>query len=123
MRSRIRFAPDNNNKTTTNRSLPASLAALTSLQYLFLGSNKLRGPVFASLFGLPKLEIALLDNNRFSGHVAFPRIPRGDVSDETPPKLGSLDLSNNMLTGTLPAGLGRFTQLRHLAFSNNSLRL
>ncbi|KAL2611794.1 hypothetical protein R1flu_023486 [Riccia fluitans] len=82
-----------------------------NLESLQLTSNKLTGPIPATLGRLKKLQTLYLGQNRFTGSI--------------PPEIGNLlslknlNLGSNSLTGSIPAWLGRLSELQSLDLSNN----
>ena len=89
------YLPQNN----LNGTVPASLAALTSLQTLNVSTNSLRGPI-PSLSALTALQSVSLEENTLSGTIP----PLGALVN-----LVGFDVSDNQLTGAIPAltGLGK----------------
>ncbi|KAL4303940.1 hypothetical protein GQ457_10G020580 [Hibiscus cannabinus] len=75
--------------------LPESIGGMTSLQILNLSDNALAGKVPRNLTALQNLTVASLRGNYFSGEV-----PSGFDSVEV------LDLSSNLLNGSLPLDFG-----------------
>lgn len=73
---------------------PREILKLTNLRSLSLGDNKFSGPLPASFIDLRYLRILRLGSNQFTG-----KIP----SFEDMHLLDTLDLSGNVLTGTIPA--------------------
>ncbi|XP_042488678.1 probable LRR receptor-like serine/threonine-protein kinase At4g37250 [Macadamia integrifolia] len=73
-------------------SLPESVAGLKSLEFLNLSGNALSGLIPDNLTTLPNLTVLSLSNNYFSGGV-----PSGFQALEV------LDLSSNLIDGSLPA--------------------
>ncbi|KAK8966139.1 hypothetical protein KSP40_PGU004310 [Platanthera guangdongensis] len=91
----------------TLRFLSASLNSLSGLLYLDspalefvdLSYNGFSGAFPLSIFALPRLSSIFLSHNNFSGDVSLP------FSSEPTPRWAVVDVSHNMLTGELPAGL------------------
>ncbi|KAJ4968423.1 hypothetical protein NE237_015124 [Protea cynaroides] len=93
--------------------LPASLSYCSRLFVLRLRGNGFNGSIPQSLFNLGLSEIDLSQNG-FHGS-----IPPG--SSKLFYSLQTLDLSNNKLTGDIPAEIGLFSNLRYLNLSWNNL--
>ncbi|KAJ6754781.1 hypothetical protein OIU79_027407 [Salix purpurea] len=89
--------------------LPGSIGALKSLQLLNLSDNALAGKVPGYLTALQNLTVLSLRTNYFSGYV-----PSGFNSVEV------LDLSSNLLNGSLPLNFGG-DNLHYLNLSYNKL--
>ncbi|KAF9665985.1 hypothetical protein SADUNF_Sadunf16G0181900 [Salix dunnii] len=89
--------------------LPGSIGALKSLQLLNLSDNALVGKVPGYLTALQNLTVLSLRTNYFSGYV-----PSGFNSVEV------LDLSSNLLNGSLPLNFGG-DNLHYLNLSYNKL--
>jgi len=108
---------------------PSEIMSLTNLEYLSLANNRLTGTLPSNLSTLEHLEVLVLSNNEFMGGldvaVFSARMRMVDLSENNidgpiPSTflLGmsqnnwiDVDLSNNLLTGTVPASLGRFNRL------------
>lgn len=90
-------------------SLPESVGALASLQLLNLSHNALAGKVPENLTALQNLSVVSLKGNYLSGN-----IPSGFDSVEV------LDLSSNLLNGSLPLDLGG-GHLNYLNLSYNKI--
>jgi Leucine-rich repeat (LRR) protein len=110
------------------------LARLSNLQFLNLISNQFSGPIPPGLASLTKLTVLFLSNNQFSGPIpsqltALSEMGQFDVSlnqltgpfpdISNWPKIRMLQMSQNKLSGSLPANLGQFTQLTNLSIDNN----
>ncbi|XP_021650590.2 LOW QUALITY PROTEIN: receptor protein kinase-like protein At4g34220 [Hevea brasiliensis] len=89
--------------------LPESIGGMRSLQCLNLSDNALAGKVPKNLTTLQNLTVLSLRTNHFSGYV-----PSGFNSVEV------LDLSSNLLNGSLPLDFGG-DNLRYLNLSCNNL--
>ena len=121
-------------------ALPASLGNLTRLRVLNAANNRLEGAIPPSLTRAPSLTSVSLARNRLTGAIPggpWPStlasldasdnrlagsIPPGLV-DGAPPKLVSLLLQNNALTGWIPSELGGWTMLVTLRLQGNALYL
>ncbi|XP_042507992.1 probable LRR receptor-like serine/threonine-protein kinase At4g37250 [Macadamia integrifolia] len=90
-------------------SLPEFVGGLNSLQLLNLSDNALGGKIPDNLTTLPNLTVLSLSSNYFSGGV-----PSGFETLEV------LDLSSNLINGSLPADFGG-DKLRYLNLSYNRL--
>jgi hypothetical protein len=93
-----------------NGALPDQVGQLRSLRALNLAGNALSGPIPANLTLLPNLTAVSLANNFFSG-----ALPVGGF-----PALQVLDVSSNLLNGTLPPDFGG-AALRYVNLSSNRL--
>ncbi|CAL0308315.1 unnamed protein product [Lupinus luteus] len=101
-----------NNKFTG--SIPQSLGELISLTYLSISNNKLVGNIPLSLVSCTKLSVIRLEGNRFNGSIPEGLFGLG---------LEKIDLSNNDLTGSIPAGSNRLLEtLTDLDLSKNHLQ-
>ncbi|PON88133.1 Tyrosine-protein kinase [Trema orientale] len=89
--------------------LPDYISGLRSLQLLNLSDNAFAGKVPANLTSLQNLTVVSLKSNYFSGDVP------GGFS-----KVQVLDLSSNLLNGTLPLDFGG-ENLRYLNLSYNKI--
>ena len=90
--------------------LPEQVGQLRSLRALNLAGNALSGAVPQNLTLLPNLTAVSLANNFFSG-----ALPRGGF-----PALQILDVSANLLNGTLPSDFGG-AALRYVNLSSNRI--
>jgi len=107
---------------------PSELLALTSLEYLSLAENRITGTLPGNLSGLNNLEVLVLKDNEFMGGLDNANFPASlkmiDLSGNNldgPVPLNflenlhsyelDLDLSDNLLTGTVPSTLERFGKL------------
>ncbi|XP_027174214.1 MDIS1-interacting receptor like kinase 2-like [Coffea eugenioides] len=79
-------------------SIPSEIGNLKNLEYLFLGSNRLTGQIPPTLGNLSALVNLNLSSNQISGS-----IPLGLVNLPSP---AILDLSSNQLTGPIPTQFG-----------------
>ena len=119
--------------------MPESVGQLSQLIMFNVSHNQIQGPLPHELSSLENLQTLDLSFNHLN-LISFPQwlaeLPslsriycarcgiQGEIPDflqATPSPIQELDLSSNHLTGSLPAWLGRLTQLYKLNFSRNSL--
>ncbi|KAL9237866.1 hypothetical protein vseg_012363 [Gypsophila vaccaria] len=118
--------------------MPVSLGGLKSVQFLSLSNNKLTGNLPASLTSCTQLKTLQLRNNLLngsiteelfsmaleeldlSGNMLSGSIPSG--SSRAFDSLIVLDMSRNGLTGDIPPEMGLFSKLEYLNLSWNSLQ-
>jgi RHS repeat-associated protein len=91
-------------------SIPTSIGNLTQLLVLGLNVNSLSGQIPTGVGTLSKLQTLNLSTNQLTG-------PVPSLSGLT--NLTAIDLSNNKLSGSLPAELGNLTKLTSLILNNN----
>ncbi|HPS79371.1 MAG TPA: leucine-rich repeat domain-containing protein, partial [Thermoanaerobaculaceae bacterium] len=94
-------------------TIPASLATLSSLQYLNLRNNHLTGSIPVELGNLTNLNYLYLYDNQLTGSIP---VELGDLTN-----LYELLLRNNQLTGSIPVELGNLTNLYCLYLDSNQL--
>ncbi|EEE60355.1 hypothetical protein OsJ_13474 [Oryza sativa Japonica Group] len=93
--------------------IPDSLASSPSLNMLILSRNNLSGQIPAKLFSnSSKLTIACLGNNRLVGQIP------SDIGNSLP-KLQILKFQNSKFEGQIPTSLSNATNLIQLDLSNN----
>lgn len=93
--------------------IPESMGRCESLRRIRMGENYLNGSIPDGLFGLPNLaQVELQDNYLVGG---FP-VARDSVAVS----LGQITLSNNRLSGRLPASIGDFSGVQKLLLNGNS---
>ncbi|XP_057542116.1 leucine-rich repeat receptor-like serine/threonine-protein kinase BAM1 [Amaranthus tricolor] len=92
--------------------IPDSLGSCKSLARIRMGENFLNGSIPKGLFGLPKLTQVELQDNLLNGD--FP-----ETDDSVAVNLGQISLSNNQLTGKLPASIGNFSGVQKLLLDGN----
>ena len=94
-------------------SIPESLGKCKALSRIRLGENYLNGSIPEGLLELPNLTQVELQDNLLSG--GFPAVAGTGASN-----LGAITLSNNQLTGALPASIGNFSGLQKLLLDQNA---
>ncbi|PON98793.1 hypothetical protein TorRG33x02_054080, partial [Trema orientale] len=94
--------------------IPSSLANLTSLTELVLMLNNLEGGIPPSLGELKSLEVMVLSQNILTGPIPKEVIGLSSLSQ-------ALNLSGNLLTGSLDTDVGKLVNLGYLDISNNRL--
>ncbi|XVE82846.1 hypothetical protein DITRI_Ditri16bG0038600 [Diplodiscus trichospermus] len=105
--TQLRFLDLSNN--LISGVIPEAIGGLQNLQTLNLSDNALAGTLPAALTTIPNLTAVSLKNNYFSGN-----LPAGFQSVQV------LDLSSNLLDGSLPPNFGG-NNLRYLNVSYNRL--
>ncbi|CAO2816057.1 unnamed protein product [Amaranthus hypochondriacus] len=98
-------------------SLPESMADCASLQVIDFRQNMLSGDLPQWIFKVALQEI-LLSENKLGGAMDDSLASAEEVSYQS---LQALDLSHNVLTGTIPSKLSAFTNLQYLNLSTNAL--
>nr|GLL41022.1 probable LRR receptor-like serine/threonine-protein kinase At4g36180 [Ipomoea trifida] len=93
-------------------TIPANLSSCSKLETLDLSTNYLTGKIAGELFSLKMLRSLNLQHNMFSGEISTPMVAYS---------LESLDLSYNLLNGSIPKDIGNFYNLSYLNLSMNSL--
>ncbi|GAB2299128.1 hypothetical protein Dimus_033200 [Dionaea muscipula] len=113
-------------------TIPSDIASCSRLQYLYLQDNSFSGEIPAALFGLSNLIRLDLADNEFSGGIPeeFNRLTNlaalylqnnkltGKIPDLNVPGLHLFNVSNNLLTGSIPK---RLSGLPPSSFEGNSL--
>ena len=118
-------------------AVPAELADLTALRYLWLSRNQLTGTIPPELGGLPAMISLLLNENQLTGSIPTELgnltaleslwLHSNQLSGPVPSQLAQLSnlekltLSSNALTGEIPSGLGSLSNLEILWLSHNQL--
>lgn len=92
--------------------IPESLGNCQSLSRVRMGENFLNGSIPKGLLGLPKLTQVELQDNLLTGD--FP-----ETHESVAVNLGQISLSNNQLTGALPASIGNFSGVQKLLLDGN----
>ncbi|KAL4611754.1 hypothetical protein ACB092_08G148300 [Castanea dentata] len=93
--------------------LPNHVSGLNLLIDLSLSSNFLNGTLPSWLFSLSSLVTLYLDHNQFIGEI-------GEFKYNN--SLVILDLSYNMLQGSIPSSISRLVNLSYLSLSSNNLQ-
>ncbi|XP_026432819.1 probable LRR receptor-like serine/threonine-protein kinase At3g47570 [Papaver somniferum] len=91
--------------------IPSSFGNLTRLIQLYLFENNLTVLLPSSFENCKSLQVLHLQTNRLSGSI--PRLPYFSII--------SLDLSNNLFTGTLPMEVGKLENIMELYVDRNKL--
>ncbi|KAG4154040.1 hypothetical protein ERO13_D03G032800v2 [Gossypium hirsutum] len=92
--------------------IPESLGKCESLSRIRMGENYLNGSIPKGLLGLPQLTQVELQDNYLTGE-----FPVTDSSISV--NLGQISLSNNQLSGALPASVGNFSGVQKLLLDGN----
>lgn len=92
--------------------LPEDLGRCATLSRVRLGQNYLSGSIPNGFLYLPQLSLLELQNNYLTGQLEQDR-------SKLPTKLSQLNLSNNRLSGSLPASIGNFSSLNILLLNGN----
>ncbi|XAR52857.1 Non-specific serine/threonine protein kinase [Bertholletia excelsa] len=92
--------------------LPEDLGKCDTLSRVRLGQNYLSGKIPNGFLYLPELSLMELQNNYLTG-------PFEEDISKVPSQLGQLNLSNNRLSGSIPASVGNFSSLKILLLSGN----
>ncbi|KAL7210941.1 hypothetical protein ACSBR2_013927 [Camellia fascicularis] len=92
--------------------LPDDLGKCDSLSRVRLGQNYLSGSIPNGFLYLPELSLIELQNNYLTGLFEEER-------SKVASKLSQLNLSNNRLSGSLPASVGNFSSLKILLLNGN----
>ena len=118
-------------------TVPAELANLAGLRYLWLNRNELTGTIPPGLGSLPDMISLLLNENQLTGSIPTELgnlttlealwLHKNQLSGPVPSELAQLSslkklaLSSNALTGEIPTGLGGLSNLEILWLSHNQL--
>ncbi|KAJ9168441.1 hypothetical protein P3X46_019965 [Hevea brasiliensis] len=92
--------------------LPDDLGHCDTLTRVRLGQNYLTGSIPSGFLYLPELSLMELHSNYLSG-----RVP--EQTSKLSSKLKQLNISDNRLSGPLPASIGNFSSLQILLLSGN----
>ncbi|KAL8151652.1 hypothetical protein V2J09_021460 [Rumex salicifolius] len=95
--------------------IPDELGGCSSLTRIRLGQNYLNGSIPSGFIYLPEINLMELQDNYLSGNLS----ENGAIGGVGPLKLGQLDLSNNLLSGSLPSSISNFTSLQILLLKGN----
>ncbi|XP_042507548.1 receptor protein kinase CLAVATA1-like [Macadamia integrifolia] len=90
--------------------IPQELGECKSLTRVRLMNNFFNGTIPPGFFNLPLADMVELSDNHFSGELP------DELSGE---KLGLLTLSNNVITGKIPAAIGNLVNLQTLSLDIN----
>ncbi|KAJ9557357.1 hypothetical protein OSB04_011971 [Centaurea solstitialis] len=96
-------------------SLPDDLGKCRSLGRVRLGQNYLSGSLPNGFLYLPELSLVELQNNYLAGLMLEGSNPNVNS------RLAQLNLSNNRLSGVLPASIGNFSEIKILLLDGNKL--
>ncbi|XP_021679458.1 probable inactive receptor kinase At5g10020 isoform X2 [Hevea brasiliensis] len=103
-------------------NLPLQLGDSPGLSAIDLSLNQLSGPIPSGLFTSMTLTNLNLSRNQFTGPIPLQGSRVGELLFlPSYPKMESLDLSYNSLTGGLPSDIGNMGSLKLLNLSNNGL--
>ena len=94
-------------------AIPAELAELSRLKWLYIHGNELTGAIPSEIGNLSALERLVLHTNQLSG--AIPR-ELGNLH-----RLEWIYLQNNRLSGSIPPELARLSRLKTLVLNQNRL--
>ncbi|GAB2283674.1 hypothetical protein Dimus_018174 [Dionaea muscipula] len=94
--------------------IPESLGTCSSVVRVRLGQNYLNGSLPRGFIYLPQLNLLELQSNYLSGNLS-----ENVDTPSQPSKLAQLDLSNNLIPGSLPFSISNFTSLQILLLAGN----
>ncbi|XP_042383899.1 leucine-rich repeat receptor-like serine/threonine-protein kinase BAM1 [Zingiber officinale] len=97
--------------------IPESLGKCWSLTRVRLGQNYLNGSIPSGLLYLPSLNLLEMQSNYLSG-----RIPANDDdSGQSRNQLAQLNLSDNLLSGSIPTSISNLSSIQTLLLGSNQL--
>ncbi|PWZ43737.1 Leucine-rich repeat receptor-like tyrosine-protein kinase PXC3 [Zea mays] len=123
------------NNTLTGQ-VPSTFSELKSLITLNLSKNSLSGAIPSGIFELPKLSNLYLQGNQFSGFIPFSISSSKDLIElnlgdnaltgniptmPTTVTTSLLNLSHNLLDGSIPSNINSLGELEILDLSHNAL--
>ncbi|KAG9456968.1 hypothetical protein H6P81_001476 [Aristolochia fimbriata] len=94
--------------------IPERLGSCVTLTRVRLGQNYLNGTIPNRFLYLPEVHLMELHNNYLSG-----TLQENENPSLMPSKLGELNLSNNLLSGSLPSSVSNFRSLQILLLNQN----
>ncbi|KAJ3674846.1 hypothetical protein LUZ60_005462 [Juncus effusus] len=94
--------------------IPPSTGNLTKLDKLFLDNNEFEGTIPSEFLNMKVLELLNLKKNKFSGEISK------EITDLSSLSYG-IDLSYNLLYGSLPSEIGNLKIATDIYLSNNRL--
>jgi hypothetical protein len=89
------------------------LGNLTNLEYLFLGSNQINGPILTTLGNLTNLKDLSLHSNQINGLIPS---TLGNLTN-----LEVLSIQSNQINGPIPSTLSNLTNLKYLYLHFNQI--
>ncbi|XP_022866304.1 LRR receptor-like serine/threonine-protein kinase GSO1 [Olea europaea var. sylvestris] len=99
------------NEFSSSWIFPSVFNLSSSLNFLDLSFNKLRGEIPVSLMNTSSLEILRLFGNELTGDLSCPTLSSS---------LTTLDLFDNMFNGTIPQCIGSLSKLKYLHLGSNN---
>ncbi|KAJ4840164.1 hypothetical protein Tsubulata_000259 [Turnera subulata] len=118
----VRLSELNLRNNSLEGNLPSQFGGSSPLNKLDLSMNKLSGSIPAGLFISVLLANLNLSRNQFTGRIPLPGSRANELlALPSYLKMESLDLSHNLLTGSLPSEIGHLASLQLLNVSNNDL--
>ncbi|XP_010520784.1 PREDICTED: leucine-rich repeat receptor-like serine/threonine-protein kinase BAM1 isoform X2 [Tarenaya hassleriana] len=94
--------------------IPDRLGTCYSLVKVRMGQNYFNGSIPDGFIYLPQLNLVELHNNYLSG-----KLPENPNPSSSPTDLGELNLSNNLLSGSLPFSISNFSAIQILLLGGN----
>ncbi|XP_037495872.1 probable inactive receptor kinase At5g10020 isoform X2 [Jatropha curcas] len=118
----LRLSKLNLRNNSLGGNLPSQLGASQGLLAIDLSLNQLSGPIPGGFFTSMTLTYLNLSRNQFTGPIPLKGSHMGELLYlPSYPKMESLDLSHNSLTGGLPSEVGNMGNLKSITLSNNNL--